>query len=719
MNAATPTLHDASLVDPGEVHFLVPDVHCANCCLKIEKELSVINEIRDVNVNYAEKRLTFYSPSLAATDRAITRLDELGYESLPETSNESLMLFQEDRRRLLARLGVAGIGMMQVMMFALASYVSGPSGIDPAYQGLIRWAAMIITIPVALYSAMPFHRGALRDLRNLSPGMDVPVSLAILSAFSLSVFNTLTQSGEVYFDSACMFTFFLLTGRYLELTARHAFHVDQSLGEHLLPEFAEDCEGHMVAVKALKCDDMLLINVGEVVPADAIVTEGTSMIDESAFTGEGKPVFKSVGSKVLAGTRNLDGQLTVRVLSNRDEWVINHLSDLYRKSASFRPKFAILADVIARYFVLVILFLSVSSGVFWWLNGAENYFAIALAVLVVSCPCALSLATPVAYAIASGAVRKLGVLISEGSFLEKLCVVDAVVFDKTGTLTEGTLKLEKIALVDHAYSRDQALQIASSLEVTSLHPVAVTLRGETDAIVPVENLEIAPGFGVSGKIAGKCYGLGKPAFTTGDELEPPDQTFNWVLLAHDTEPVCWFGFSDRLREGADTVVEQTSARVSQIEVFSGDRSGAGRERLQKLGIEHPSMNMAPDQKIAGLRELQALGRKVLMVGDGLNDAGAMAAADISLAVNPVDTVVQSAADATLVSGDLSAIPVLFDYAARVRRIIRQNLGWALAYNLAVIPLAMAGLVAPWVAALGMSASSLLVTLNAGRLARSR
>ena len=426
-----------------------------------------------------------------------------------------------------------------------------------------------------------------------------------------------------------------------------------------------------------------------------------------------------MGEKVLAGTANLDGQLDARVLGTIETWVISHLSEQYKKSASFRPKLAVLADVVARYFVAIILILTMLTGLYWWTQGADNYFAIALAVLVVSCPCALLLATPVAYTIASGAVRKLGLLVSEGSFLEKLSAVNAVVFDKTGTLTEGTLKLEQTIPLSEEFSLDQLLQIAASLEVTSLHPVAATLRAETNEILDVKNLEISPGFGVSGQIGETRYWLGKPTFALNTDIEAPSADYNWVLLAQSNTPLCWFGFSDRLREGAETVIEQTKARVSQVDVFSGDKSDAGRDRVRSLGIALPSMDKTPEQKIEGLRNLHHQGKTVLMVGDGLNDAGAMAASDISIAINPVDTVVQSAADATLVNGDLSSLPELFDYAIRVKHVIRQNLIWAFAYNLSVIPLAMAGVIAPWAAALGMSASSLLVTLNACRLARTR
>jgi Cu2+-exporting ATPase len=701
----------------GQQHFLVPDVRCAGCCLKIERELNKLMDIDQVNVNYADKRLSFQAGSHAVVEHVISRLKELGYPASPDSESEGLQLYRSERRGLLARLGVAGIGMMQVMMFALASYLAGPGGIDESYQALLRWASLVIALPVVLYAAQPFHRGALRDLRNLSPGMDVPVSLAICCAFTLSAFNTIAGTGEVYFDSACMFTFFLLSGRFLELAARHTFQVEQSLGDHLLPELARLADGSFIQVAELRTGSRVIVEPGETLPGDGYLISGESSIDESAFTGETRPVIKTPGSKVLAGSKNLDGSIEYEVEGSSSDWVITHLGELYRKTAAYRPRFAMMADVIARYFVAVVLILSAGTGVYWWLQGSENYFAIALAVLVVSCPCALSLATPVAYSIASGAVRRIGVLVKSGEFLEKLSGVKTVVFDKTGTLTEGRLQLESIVLLEEGMTEAEALATAAALEQNSLHPVAATLREAADAVRTMEDLQIVPGKGVSGCAAGEVWRLGKPEFSVDHRVQAPDGNFNWVLMSRDGHGICWFAFRDRWREGSDKVVTRLRDEGFRLEVYSGDSSSEGRDGLIAIGIESPVMNMSPNQKISALGRLQTDGQQVLMVGDGLNDAGAMALADISLAVNPVDTMVQAAADATLVSGDIEAVPKLVKYAARVKKIIRQNLTWALIYNFTVIPLAIAGLVAPWVAALGMSMSSLLVTLNACRLGR--
>ena len=534
------------------------------------------------------------------------------------------------------------------------------------------------------------------------------------------MFHTLTQSGEVYFDSACMFTFFLLTGRFLEVSARRNFHVEETLGDHLLPDLARLASGEWRSVDELRAGDELRVIAGDPVPADGIVIDGSASADESAFTGESEPVNKQAGSRLLAGSTLLEGSVIIRVEADRAAWVISHLSDLYRQSSAFKPRFAILADQIARYFVVVVLGLATASGLYWYLAGNPDFFVIALSVLVVSCPCALSLATPVAYTMASGAVRKMGLLISNGQFLEQLATADTVVFDKTGTLTSGRLTLVELRLVNEHLAEAEVMNIAASLESGSQHPVALAVMHLAAGTFEVTDRSVVPGFGVEGVIDGKRYRLGKPEFAAGSGEQRPDSNHNWVLLSREGESVAWMAFQDQLREGARGAVRDFEAKLVQrggeVCVFTGDNSARGASMIRDLGLA-PRINMSPEMKIAGIRELQRAGHRVLMVGDGLNDTGALAVADLSLALNPVDTVVQSAADATLVSNDLQSLPVIFNYAGKVSGVIRQNLFWALAYNLSVIPLALMGFVPPWVAALGMSMSSLLVTVNACRLAR--
>ncbi len=698
------------------VHLLVPDVRCAGCCLSIEKALGDMAGIRQLSVSFAEKRLSFVADDLQAKARVAEKLATMGYPSSPDLGGEELELYKNERRQLLARLGVAGIGMMQVMMFAFTDYLAGTEGIDAAYDTLMRWAAMVVAVPVTLYSAMPFHRGALRDLKNRAPGMDVPVSIAILSAFTLSVFHTLSGVGDVYFDSACMFTFFLLLGRYLELSARQSFHVERTLGEHLLPEFARLEDGTLLKPTELAVGQMLVINLGESVPADCIVQSGSAHVDESAFTGEPEFKRKETGSLLLAGSRLSQGHVVARVSGPRQDWVITHLSEAFRQAAAFKPAFAVMADRIAKYFVSLVLTLAALTAIYWWSQGNQNFYAIALSVLVVSCPCALSLATPVAYTIATGAVRQLGVLVDKGAFLETLDSVNTIVFDKTGTLTEGRMELAEVVVVEQSMSRQDMINLAASVEQESLHPVAMSLKEVATELVTVKAIKTVPGQGVSAEVDGTIFWIGRPS-GLDREVQRPDQQANWVVLARDNEVLGWFRFADRLRDGVGEMIQTLRHEGKKVLVYSGDGSETGRSQVGTLQVDGSCLGVTPEEKIEGVRQLQSQGNRVLMVGDGLNDAGALAVADISLAVNPVDVVVQSAADATLVRPDLSNFTSLFGYASRVSRIIRQNLVWALMYNLSVIPLAIAGFVPPWVAALGMSLSSLLVTLNAGRLVR--
>lgn len=698
-------------------YLLVPDVRCAGCCLSIERELSQLADVSNVVVNYAEKRLSYTATSEAASNLVQAQLKKMGYPPHSGGDQQAIALHAEQVRSLLARLGVAGVGMMQVMMFALTSYLAGEQGIDADFATLMRWGAFVVAVPVTFYSALPFHLGAIRDIKNATVGMDVPVSIAILSAFFLSGLHTLSGSGEVYFDSACMFTFFLLTGRYLEIRARQAFHVEQLLGAHLLPGFAMLADGGTVAIAVLKDNDLVKIEQGATVPADCIVVSGETTLDESAFTGESEPKYRSVGERLLAGSTNLEMSVVGRVTGSQPDWVITHLSELYQNAANHKPAFGALADRVAKFFVVGVLLLAFSAGAYWWLAGADNYFSIALSVLVVSCPCALSLATPAAYTFAIGAVKKMGIVISDGAFLEKLAALTTVVFDKTGTLTEGKLELEKTVLLDNSLDEQQAINIAASLELTNLHPVGLALREKANVIFETSEVLVVPGHGVSGSIDGHRYKLGRPEFTSKHLLPPLVPSGNWVLLARDNKACAWFCLSDRYRENAAATLGVLRDKGIRVEVFTGDSSKLGENDLHKIGVEQPGMGMFPEDKIDGVQRLIKAQQSVMMVGDGLNDAGAMAAAQISLAVNPVDSLVQSAADATLVNADLATIPRILEYAKFTRRVIRQNLVWALAYNITVIPLAVIGVLPPWCAALGMSLSSLLVTLNACRLTR--
>ena len=707
----------------GTISLNVSDIRCAACTLKIERAVDRLPGVKRCRTNLPTKTVVVDYQDVTPQS-IVDCIESLGFSATEFAPDASQGELDREAKGLLARLGVAGIGMMQVMMYALATYVAGDGGIEAAYEELMRWASLAIATPIALYSAMPFHRGALRDLQRLSPGMDVPVSLAILTAFGFSVFNVLTRQNEVYFDSVCMFTFLLLIGRYVELSSRRQYQDGVSLGESCLPAVALIATTNKtIAIDTVKVGDLIRVSPGEVIPVDGIVKQGISSVSEMAFTGESLPHTRSVGARVLAGSDNLDGELIVMVTVAYHEFVIKKMSDLYRESVLHKPVFSILADRVAQYFVAGILLLAFATGLFWFLAGDPNWFAITLTVLVVSCPCALSLATPVGYTVAITALRRNGVVVSTGEFLEKLAEVNRIVFDKTGTLTEGKLKIERVVLLSDT-QQAEVLEICAALEGTGQHPIARAVSAKAASKTAVETtLKVTEachviGSGVQGNINGITYRFGKPGFVRHADLLAPDESGIWVLLAAQhlsaQEPIAWLNFSDEMRVNSVALVDRLRKRF-ELSMITGDSQGEAERIAILLQIEDVVHSATPQAKVEQIKKYQESGDTVLMVGDGVNDAAAMGIAHTSVAVSPVDIVVQEAAEATLLQNDIGMLDSLLIFSKRVRSIIRQNIFWAVGYNLCVVPMAVSGLLQPWMAALGMSMSSLLVVLNANRL----
>ena len=688
----------------------VPDIRCAACTWLIENSLNQRDDITRCGTNLTDKRVSVEFE--AADPMEIVRfIEDLGFTVLPDRASEAQRALDKERKSMLARLGVAGIGMMQVMMYAIATYVAGHNGIEPAYEALMRWASVAIATPIVIFSAEPFHRGAWRDLRHMTLGMDVPVSIAIIAAYGLSLYNTITGGGDVYFDSATMFTFLLLIGRYIEVGSRRRFQHSRMLSDSLMPSSALLADGlTRIPVQQITAGDLLLVAPGESIPADGIIVEGRTSVVEAAFTGESKPVEKDAGGRVLAGADNLEGSIRIRATAPYHEFVVSRISELYRQSTSYKPRFSMIADVAARYFVGFILLAAGLSALGWYLDGSGNWFSVGLAVLVVSCPCALSLATPVAHTVAVAAMRNSGIVVANGVFLERLAQITKVVFDKTGTLTRGKLHIERVVTLA-GFGTDRALQLAAALEEHSRHPAAMAFARKTSLMAT--DVQVVPGEGVSGMVEGTLYRLGKPAFAVENAPPAPAAGGTWVLLGSD-RPLAWFALADEMREEAPAVVDKLR-RYGEVAMFTGDTEAEARRLGDVLGLDEVVAAMSPQEKLERIKALQAKGECVLMVGDGINDAAALAAASASIAVSPADIVVQEAADATLLHSDLQRIPLAIEFAGKVRRVIRENIAWAVLYNLIVIPLAIAGLVQPWMAALGMSASSVLVVLNANRL----
>jgi len=562
------------------------------------------------------------------------------------------------------------------------------------------------------YSAAVFYRNAWRDIKAGQAGMDVPVSIAILAGFCVSLVGVGSEFGEVYFDSVCMFTFLLLIGRFIELNVRRKYFNDINLSNTFVPTSARlEVTNELVNVGKLMIGARVIVRAGEVMPVDGVIRQGRADVSEMAFIGESMPLTRETGQRVLAGSECLVGDVVVEMLVEPKFFVINKMAELFRESTLYKPLFAKLADRIAKYFVAIILLLASLAGIYWYLAGAQDWFVIALTVLVVSCPCALSLATPVAYTVAITALRRFGVVVRTGEFIEKVAQINHLTFDKTGTLTQAKLTLEQVVVLE-SMTRAQVLEICGALEKVSRHPLAMAFKDFDTLTVDKAKSEV--GLGVSGLIHDVRYRFGSASFAIGENIKEPEGEGIWLLLASD-KPLAWVNLRDEVRPGSSALLQWLRSHGYGYSMLTGDSASEAQRVAELLSIDSFESRMTPLQKMSSIQQAQATSDVVMMVGDGVNDAAAMGVATASIAISPVDTIVQEAAEATLMKADISKLAGLLDYSKKVTRVIRQNIFWAVAYNLLLIPLAVAGLLEPWQAALGMSFSSLFVVLNATRL----
>jgi Cu2+-exporting ATPase len=709
-----------------ETSLILAGITCAACVWLNERHVSSLPGVVEFRVNYSTHRAHLkWEPALIHLSDVLGAIAAIGYTAHPYDPRTHEALYQEERRQGLRRLGVAGLGMGQVMMFAVALYAGGFQGMDTGIEGLLRWASLAVATPVVAYSARPFFRGAWRDLRRGGLGMDVPVALAIGAAYSASLWATLSGRGEVYFDSVTMFTFFLLTARHLETVARHgAVRTMEALGR-LLPVTANRLQGdreEVVAAADLQPGDMVLVRPGERIPADGAVAEGRSSVDESLITGESLPQPRGEGDSVAAGSVNREGPLTVRVQRVGSQTLLSSIVRLLDRAQTEKPRVAQLADQVAGWFVAAVLVLAAAVALWWWRHQPDDAFWVTLSVLVVTCPCALSLATPAALTAAAAWLNRRGLLVTRGHAVETLARATHVVLDKTGTLTEGVLRLAEVMPL-RGFAAAEVLGLAAALEQRSEHPIAKAVLREAPNTAPALNLKVLSGEGVEGDIDGRRYRLGNPGFAAGRglvepaELQRTKEGATWVMLADDAGPLGWLAFTDPLRPDAADAVRELGRQGLELWLLSGDGSAVVDRVARAVGIAHAHGQLTPDAKLAKVQALQRSGGCVAMVGDGVNDAPVLAGAQVSIAMGGGADLAHASADMVLLSGNLMDIVAGRRTARRTVRVIRQNLAWALGYNLLALPLAAAGYVAPWMAALGMSMSSIVVVLNALRLKR--
>ena len=684
--------------ESGEAALILDRVRCAACLWLIEQRLAGAPGVTRAEVNYATQRAhVSWDRGRTGLRAIVDAVRAVGYDAYPYDPRRAEAQERSERRSALWRLFVAGFGAMQVMMYAFPAYVDGPAGtLSTDAAQLMRWASLLITLPVLLISCRPFFDGALGELRGRRIGLETPIALGLGGGFAASAWATIAGSGEVYFDSISMLAFLLLAARYAEGAARRraAHALDPLLGRD--PAAAPIAGGERVVVAP-----------GERIPADGVVEEGVSAVDESLLTGESAPVAKRKGDELVAGSVNLEQPLALRVTRVGADTRAAAIARLVERAAAAKPPLVLAADRVARTLTWVVLGVAALA---WALSGNPW---VAVAVLVATCPCALGLAAPIVLTRAAAELFRRGALLTRSRALEALGRATDVVLDKTGTLTEGKLLMREIILLGTA-SEERCRELAASLEASSRHPIARVLAVE--GVAPAREATNHPGEGIEARIDGRSVRIGAAAFCrpAGAALPLVESDATVVYLADETQWLAAFVLEDRLRPGTAELIGFFRGRGLRIHLLSGDRTEVVQKLAGRLGIDVFAGGATPQAKYDYVARLQACGRIVAMVGDGLNDTPVLARADVSFAMASGADAAQLQADVVVLGSQAGAIVEAFGVARRAMRLVRENLAWALVYNAAVLPLAAAGWIGPWQAALGMGASSLAVLLNALR-----
>ncbi|MGJ7492084.1 heavy metal translocating P-type ATPase [Variovorax sp. ZT4R33] len=716
---------------------VVEGMHCAACAFTVEAALAQVPGVLRAEVNAATRRARIvWSAAEVQPSRWFAASAAAGYPLVPAGDLQARAQRAGVARLALWRWLVAGFCMMQVMMYAYPAYIAQPGDMSADAAQLLRWASWVLTLPVVFFCCGPFFRSAWRDLRQRRVGMDLPVALGMVITFAVSTAATFDPTGplgrEVYFDSLTMFVFFLLTGRWLETRLR-----DRTAGAlealmNRLPDSVErlvpDGSFVRVAVRRLQVGDTVRVLPGEAFPADGVVTLGDTSADEALLTGESRPVPRPRGARVLAGSHNLAAAVQVRIDAVGSGTRFAQIVALMESASLGKPRLAQLADRVARPFLIGVLGAAALAGALWWQAGPGHALMVAVAVLIVTCPCALSLATPAAMLASAGSLARAGVVVHDLQALEALASIDTVVFDKTGTLTRDTPRLDRV------YSRrgtlpGDAVELAATLGAQSLHPAARALVNawQSQHRVPpgwtASQVTEQAGQGLEGVLQRRQPFAGavprRLRFGAADfcGVPPLQCEGTQVHLADEAGWVASFALAEDLRDDAAAAVGALQAQGIGVQLLSGDRDGAAREIAQQAGIRDARGGCTPEDKLIAMQALQAAGCKVAMVGDGLNDGPVLAQAHASFAFGKAVPLAQARADFIVLGDALCAVPEAIAQARRTLRIVRQNLAWAAGYNALCVPLALAGWLPAWLAGLGMAASSLVVVLNAARLAR--
>jgi P-type Cu2+ transporter len=712
-----------------EAVLLLEGIRCAACIWLNEQHLMHQPGVLSAQINYSNHRLRLrWNPNVRSLSHLFRAISDIGYRAWPFDAKNSEDLMIKEQRSALFRLAVALVGMMQVMMYAWPAYFAVGS-LDGDNKRLLNGVSLVLTVPVVVYSAAPMYRAAWRSIIHRHIGMDVPVVLGITAAFVASCAATILNQGAVYFDSISMFIGFLLAARYIEFRLRQQARFSAEQIVHHAPEVSQrwinypEGQPESIASIHLVPGDIVYVKAGEVFPCDGKVIAGESEAEEALLTGESRPIPKHVGDRVFSGSYNFSSPLVIRAINIGEETRLAEIARLLDNALVQKPRMTEIADRFASWFVVALLIIAAGVAWFWWWHEPAKALMITVSVLVVSCPCALSLATPAALAAAMGSLARKSILVLGKNALETLSQVTDVVIDKTGTLTTGQFELLETRIMG-CFTSEDCLGVAGALAQSSEHPLAKRLAALCpDKVSFFREIKSYPGMGIEGVSDNKIWRMGRYSFASAlnvsSFLKPLDLAphLSTVWLGNEEGIQALFLFSDALRDGAESFIQSMKKQGKRIHLLSGDRADTVAFWAHRLQIEAICSEATPADKKNYVQRLQGQGLVVAMIGDGVNDAPVLGVAQVSLTLSGSAPLAQAGADIVLMNTNLEYLNTAFSVAKRTRQIIVQNLGWAFIYNLIAIPLAATGALTPLIAGIGMSLSSLLVVLNALRLTR--
>jgi Cu2+-exporting ATPase len=703
----------------SHIDLAVEGVNCAGCMSKIERGLSAIPDVTLARVNLTDRRVALeWKQGALDPGRFIDRLAELGYKAYPYQTADAEAAEAEQSGFLLRCLGVAAFATMNVMMLSIPVWSGNVSDMIPEQRDFFHWLSALIALPAAAYAGQPFFRSAFRALRTGNVNMDVPISIGVMLALGMSVIETVDHAEHTYFDAAIMLLTFLLVGRYLDQSMRRRTRAVAgnlaALKAETATKFVGADEISQVPVAAIRPGDVVLLRPGERCAVDGTVIEGRSEIDQSLITGETRHVSAAHGTAVYAGSLNISGTLRVRVSAASEATLLAEITRLLDNALQARSRYVRLADRASRLYAPVVHATALLTVLGWVLMGATWHDAIVtgVAVLIITCPCALGLAIPTVQTVASGAMFRAGVLLNSGDSIERLAEVDHIIFDKTGTLT-----LPELEVVNAADIPEAARRLAGQLALSSHHPVAAAVARAVNAKSPLPGAVEEPGQGVRCRLGETELRLGRPSFCGAEQLADAsaslDPEASLVAFSKGDERYL-FSVRQGLRPDAQAMISALSKRSIPVEILSGDREPAVRAAAYALGVREWRAGVTPADKIARIEELKGRGFKVMMVGDGLNDAPSLAAAHVSMSPISAAHLSQATADLVFLGKPLAPVAAAIDFSRKARHLMRQNLWLAVGYNFLAVPIAISGVVTPLIAAAAMSGSSILVMLNALR-----